>query len=417
MLEQIKGKVYNRLRWSEKYTKTDMVYLTKGSFWLSVGNIASMASAFLLSIAFANLLPPETYGTYKYILSIVGIISIPTLYGMTTAITQAVARGNEGTLMPATNTRIRWGLLSGLASLVAAGYYYYGHNYTLTICFLITACFLPFMDTLNTYFSFLAGKKLFRDQTALKIISQILIVATTILNLYLTKNLLLVIFVYFSSRTVINFVLYKFTIKKYRPNQLVDAKAISYGKHLTLIGVLGLIAGQLDKILIWHYLGAIELAVYSFALAPVDQANSAIFNNINTLAMPKLSENDPKTIRDTLPGKIMKILPLTIIMALVYIAAAPFLYKLIYPQYIGAAVYSRFYAFSLAILPLSTFNTALAAQAQKKKLYFLSFTVSGFKILLLTLLLPPYGIAGAITSILATQAYSNIAQYYLFKRM
>jgi len=417
MFEQVRKKIYNRLRWSEQYTGTDMVYLTKGSFWLSIGNVASMASAFLLSIAFANLLPQETYGTYKYILSIVGILSIPTLYGMTTAITQAVARGNEGILIPATNIRIRWGLLSGLASLAAAGYYYYGHNYTLTICFLITACFLPFMDTLNTYLSFLAGKKLFRDQTAMKIISQILIVATTVLNLYLTKNILLVIFVYFSSRTVINFVLYKFTINKYQPNQQTDNETISYGKHLTMINVLGIIAGQLDKILIWHYLGAVELALYIFALAPVDQANSALFNNINTLAMPKLSENDPQTIKHTLPGKIMKILPFTIIMALVYFAAAPFLYKLIYPQYIGAAIYSRFYAISLAILPLAIFNTALAAQAQKKKLYFVSITGSSLKIILLALLLPAYGIAGAVATLIIKQIYDNICQYLLFKRM
>ena len=37
MFKNFKDKTYNLLRWSEKYTKTDMVYLAQGSFWLSLG--------------------------------------------------------------------------------------------------------------------------------------------------------------------------------------------------------------------------------------------------------------------------------------------------------------------------------------------------------------------------------------------
>ena len=74
MIKKIKEKIYNLLRWSEKYTKTDMVYLAHGGFWLSFGQIISSLSSFLLAIAFANLLPKETYGNYKYILSIASIL-------------------------------------------------------------------------------------------------------------------------------------------------------------------------------------------------------------------------------------------------------------------------------------------------------------------------------------------------------
>ena len=81
-MEKIKIKAYNLLRWSEKWTKTDMIYLARGGFWLTLGQVISSLSAFLLAIAFANLLPKETYGEYKYILSIASILAIPTLTGM-----------------------------------------------------------------------------------------------------------------------------------------------------------------------------------------------------------------------------------------------------------------------------------------------------------------------------------------------
>ena len=74
-----KQKLISILRWSEKYTQTDMVYLTRGGFWLILGKIVFNISGFLLIIAFANLLSKEAYGTYQYVLSVASILAIPTL--------------------------------------------------------------------------------------------------------------------------------------------------------------------------------------------------------------------------------------------------------------------------------------------------------------------------------------------------
>ena len=148
MTSNIKLRFYKLLRLSEKYTKTDMVYLTKGTFWLTLGQIISSASSFILAIAFANLLPKETYGVYKYILSIVSILNISTLSGINTAITQAVARKYEGSVIPAIKMKIYWGLFGSLASLILAGYYYFQGNITLTISFFDCFCVSSFYGQL-----------------------------------------------------------------------------------------------------------------------------------------------------------------------------------------------------------------------------------------------------------------------------
>ena len=67
MIKKYKNSVYTFLRKTEKYTKTDMVYLASGGFWLSIKTALSILIALSLSIAFANLLPKETFGEYKYI--------------------------------------------------------------------------------------------------------------------------------------------------------------------------------------------------------------------------------------------------------------------------------------------------------------------------------------------------------------
>ena len=127
-MQRLKAKIKNFLIWSQKYTQTDMVYLAKGGFWLTLGNIISSASVFLLAIAFANLLDSTTYGNYKYILSLVGILIIFTLTGTKFAIPQAVARGLEGSFYTGFKTKLKWGVLGSLSAIGLAGYYFLQGN-------------------------------------------------------------------------------------------------------------------------------------------------------------------------------------------------------------------------------------------------------------------------------------------------
>ena len=81
-MNTLKHATYRLLRKSERYFKTDMVYVARGGFWVTAGNIVSALAAFGLAVAYANLLPKESYGTYKYILSLAGIIGAFSLTGL-----------------------------------------------------------------------------------------------------------------------------------------------------------------------------------------------------------------------------------------------------------------------------------------------------------------------------------------------
>lgn len=49
MLHTLQHRIYKLLRWSQRYTRTDMVYLAKGGTWLSlaqgVATLAGLARA------------------------------------------------------------------------------------------------------------------------------------------------------------------------------------------------------------------------------------------------------------------------------------------------------------------------------------------------------------------------------------
>ena len=416
MIKYYKEKIYLILRWSEKFFKTDMVYLAKGGTWLSLGQITSSVAAFLLSIAFANLLPKETYGTYKYVLSLVSLLAIPTLPGMTSAIIRAVAKGHEGAFLPAIKTKIKWGLFSALASLTLALYYYLQGNNILAICFLIVAIFLPFMDALGMYNAYLSGKKMFGLNTWYNVSSQVASILLMIATIWFFKNIFLIIFTYFAANTFFNILILRATLKKHKPNNLDDKLTIAYGKNLSLITILGTISGSLDKILLFHYLGAGALATYAFAQAPINQSRS-FFKTILTLAFPKIAASDNETIKKTLPPKMIKFFIFMAVCVIAYILLAPFLFGLLFPKYFEAIKYSQLFSLILLFFPQKLIGTALEAKAQTKALYFISISSSTLRILLYFILLPIYGIYGAIYANIIPYAWNTIIQIYFFKKL
>jgi len=415
-MENLKNKVRKTLKWSERYFKTDMIYIAKGGSWLTLSRIVTSTSSLLLAIAFANLLPKETYGSYQYILSIASLLAIPTLSGINTALTRAVAQGYEGSIVPALKTRIRWGLLGGLASLILAGYYFINGNNPLTIAFLITAIFMPIMDPLGIYGSFLTGKRKFKTTTSYSIISEIARAVILISTIYFTKNILLVLFAYYISNTLLRFIFLMRTLKKVERNSKIAPDTVSYGKHLSLMGVIGAAAMQIDKILMWHFFGPISLAIYAFALSPVSQLRT-LLRPIETLATPKLAGNNIAEIKKTLPHKMLKMFFILIPIVVAYIVSAPYIYKLIFPQYMDSVIYSQFLALTLLFFPQKMMGATFTVHARKKVLYIISIINPSVKILGLIILLPMFGLAGAIAALMIPYAVNTIILTYFFRKM
>ncbi len=389
-----------------------MVYLAKGGFWLNLGQGIASVAGLGLAVAFANLLPPETYGTFKFVIAFVGILSIPTLKGMNQALIRAVAQGNEGTFYPILKTKIKWGVFGSLGALLLAGYYFYNDNSQLGIAFLIMAGFIPFLNTLNIWIQYLQGKKNFKAFARYKSIMRVSVVAIMVLVLLLTHNLFLVLFTHFAANTLIRSIILLTTLKKFPPNTKHDPPSIGYGKHLSLMGILGPVAGQIDKILIFHFLGPVQVAIYSFSLRPVKEFKKPL-QSLNKLALPKMSRRNFEELKSSLPGKIIKLTAILIPLIIIYILIAPYFYEFLFPQYTEAVVYSQVFALSLLLFPRALLNQTLTAHAKKKQLYILRIATPTFKIISFLVLLPLLGIWGAIIALLATEVF-NLLLLILF---
>lgn len=412
----LKQKIYNFLRWSQKYTQTDMVYLAKGGFWLTLGGVISTLTTFLLALAFANLLDPTIYGNYKYLLSLIGLLSIFGLAGMGKAITQAVAQGWEGSYYTGFKTKLKWGLLGSLLAIGGAFYYWLRGNDLLPIPLLISAIFLPLMLASGVYLNFLTGKKLFNIQVKYSSLSQVISVVALVVALFLTKNLFWLIAIYFISHTFSNYLFYLLTKFRFKPNKKENPKTISYGKHLSLMGVVTKFAGQLDKILLFHFLGASQLAIYSFALIIPKQIQS-LLKSLSVLALPKLTQRSIPQLKKSLPGKVLKLFLIILPVVGLYIWLAPYIYQLFFPQYPSSIIYSQVFVIILLFFPKKLLSQTFIAHLKTKKMYIINLSHSFSKIILLIILLPLYGIWGAIVALLLSQMIHFLILALLFKKL
>jgi O-antigen/teichoic acid export membrane protein len=383
----------------EQLFKTDLGYLLKGGSWLALGQVVASASVFVLAIAFANLLPREIYGTYKYVQSVAGILAIFGMSGINTYIAQAVARGKEATFVSGMKARMRWGLLGGAAGLLVAVYYFFAGNTLLSEAFLIAAFITPFVDALGLYNVYLQGRRMFREAIVYFSIVQIVSSAVVLVTILFTDNLFLLVAAYFLPLALLRGYFHLRTLAKFPPNTEDDPQAISYGAHLSVINVLGQAANYIDTIIIFHALGAIPVALYSFALAPIAQITALYQKNLPPLAIPKLANRSMASIDRMLWRRLLLLAVFGVAIVAAYIIIAPYVFHLVFPKYVDAIHLSEALSLLLLIgLPSAYLSAATQAKinAIPPSWLYLAAIPDALHIIALIAFIPFYGIYGVV---------------------
>ncbi len=412
MLPTLKNTLVRLLRWSERYLKTDMVYLASGGFWITLGQTISSLAVLLLAIAFANLVPPDIYGTYKYILSLAGILAIFTLPGMNTALMHATARGSGSTIHAVTRTRILYACAGSVLALIASAYYLYYENIQLSFALLILAASLPLFDTFTSYLSYLVGKKRFDLRAKYHAFTHVVSTLVLIVTLLFTDSVIFILLAYFIPFMSIRVALYYHVARTipHTSTQSDDTEVIRYGKHQTAMQILSMAANEFDKILIWKFVGPLHVAMYTFALAIPEQIKGPL-KGVGELAFPKFAAQTPEQIKKNLPALWRKIALYALglfVISLLYILTAPYIFMLVFPQYMESVQYSRLYALTIVTHVASIPIAILGAQKRTKTLYVISTIQPVITIGLLVLLVPPYGIMGAIVALMLSKFITTI---------
>ncbi len=395
----------------------DFTYLAKGSFWLSIAKGFIALSGVALSAAYAHFLSPETFGIYKYIISVSGIISALTLSGLYKPLISAVARGAEGMLRAGWRASTLWNIDATLVAISGAVYYYLQGNTSFALSMLIVAALMPLQKSTETYASFLVGKRLFKAQSTYSIIENILFVTVMAITVYVTNNPLWLILAFFATKATTTLFFFARTERIHKANTTVDTETIPFAKHLTLIDFFAIAAKHVDKILVFQLLGPVELAVYTFATFPVEQLTGTIPQMIHQLSLPKLVRRNMAEIKRAIRRKLALLLGMALTIIVLYVLLIPFVFELLFPVYTGAIIYSQiFVGIILFIFPKSLLSSVFIAHIQKKDLYIVNISTALLKILLFATLIPLFHIWGVIFARMGAQFVSLLVHILLLKK-
>lgn len=413
MISKAKGLVLRTLRWSERYTKTDMVYLASGGFWLTLGQVALAGIAFTLSVAFAHFVEKDTYGTYRFLLSLFWTLTAFSLTGLPAAFARAVAQGKDGAYGQAIRLSIIWGWPMVLISFGVAIYYYLQGNFLVASGAVIIGIVGPLMQGAYLYGSFLEGKKAFRTNALAGIVLNAVPAFVLFIAILLSAGPITFLIIYLATNVATGTTISFFVYHRYRTRGAPNDKSLMHlSGHYSLMNILSTLSQQIDRLLVFHYLGAVQLAVYVFATAMPDQIKT-VFNGISTLAFPKFANRPLSEIIPTLQHRIRNLTILVTLVAVVYIVLAPFAFHIFFPAYTESIFYSQLYALTLVaisnVIPLAL----LQAQAAKRELYIFNIASPTFQILTLFILIASYGLIGAIMARILGRAFNVIICNYL----
>jgi O-antigen/teichoic acid export membrane protein len=416
MIAFLRSRTIALLQWSEKYTKTDMLYLAQGGFWLLVGQAGAIIFSLTLAVIFGHFATQDTYGNYKYIINIGSLLTVLSLSGIGTAVTRAAARGDEGSLRQGFSLSMRWSVGMVLAGLIASAYYFYIGNVFAGVGLAITAIALPLMNGLTLYDSFLIGLRKFRTDVLYSIASlAFTTISLGITLLFFSQRAIILVAVYFVTNLLSDGLWYLLTTRRTRNNK-TDPEMLNYGFHLSLMGVLGAVADKIDSIIIFAFLGPAQLAVYSFAIAMPEQIK-AVVKNVTPLSMPKFAQRTIPDIRQTIWSKVM-LLGLSIAAAtFAYILLAPIIFQYLFPIYVSSIGYSQIYALSILFSFVAPLSSVFQAHKKTKELYIFSNVPAIVLIVTLPILTYLYGIAGAIASQILYRATTALIVIVLFRHL
>ncbi len=399
-----------------KALKVDISYVAKNTFWLNASSVISSIFTLILGVAMANILSQETFGNYRYVLALTAIISAFCLSGLNLAVVRDVAKGVTGLVREGFYIQLKWGVFPFIISLVLCAYYLFRGNQDLGFSILLIGIFIPILSSTHIYSSFLEGKRDYRRVGLYTIITTVIYTGSLFFVINHSSYLPLIILTYFASQAACSSFFYRTTSRRDVGTPEHTAATFSLGKHLSAMNVLSAVAGQLDKLLIFQHLGAAQLAIYAVSQIPVANIR-AVFKQMAQVSYPKYSSKSIVEIHASIYHKMTLFsIPIAIVVV-AYIVMAQYIFNLFFPKYIEAVLYSQITILSLLFFQKKLIAYAILAVAEKRDMYVMSIWSSVFKVALLVIFLPLYGIWGAIYAEIIAQISGLISSILMFRRM
>jgi O-antigen/teichoic acid export membrane protein len=387
-------------------------YLSQSSgFWQLLSIVCISLSSFLAAVVLSHLFTPEEYGVYRYILAWTILSSFFTLSGANFAVTQATLDGAPGTLFSTIKARLILGVFGALFFAGLAGYYLFQGNTELALLFAIYAPFVAISEGLTSHLGYFLGKKELRTNFLFEVSTNVLVTLFVICGVFLYGSVLVALVVSFTVTFLLRLFGTLYVLRKI-PRNARSENVLHYSAKLTLFNMFEVAAQFLDKVIVFHFLGAAGLAFYVFTVIFVDQIRELlrviIWKNI-ILDKEAISIFGFANLR-------MVVSVCAVVLFVVYAALAPTLYEVFFPKYTSVVFASAIYALSFftvyMYIPMYRYQ-----QERRTRMYGVHQMVILISVgVFISLGAIYFGLIGAMAGALLSKVVAAFSSYMLYGR-
>jgi O-antigen/teichoic acid export membrane protein len=390
-------------------------YFLRGGFWLVIAQIVNSFASFVVAVVLGYIITKETFGEYRYLISIMSVLSLIAISGYNIVITQLVAKGDNSIWWRGVKKTFFSSMLASLVSFVAAFYYHLNGNALLAGGFIVIGLGLPLLNAVQLYSAYLSGKKDFKTLSLYGIFPDLSVMLTLILTALYFKSAVALLIVFFISNIISHGLINYFTYRKYPT--LPSGPAIeesSYPIHLSAMNFFNMLGQNVDKLLAFHFLGAAPVAILAFAQA-IPLQLKGVQKIILSLTLPKFAENSDRIV--DIRKKIYYMTGLTVLLLAIYILLAPFIYRFIFPNYVESIFVSQVFSLSVIFLPtIYLLQSYLNANTKTKALYSNTFISNIVTIVCTFIGIYYFGLLGAAVASIFSNAITALNLVWLYKK-
>ncbi len=375
----------------------DVRYFMKSGFWIYLGYGCSVLFRVVLLVIFARFADKDFYGQYQFISTVLWVLVVFSMPGMDTAVVQSVARGFESSLIYGARAKLRWSLLGSVALVCVSLYFKYISPRPFWNVFMALVVFFPLWVAGSSITAYYRGKEQFDKAAFYEIVTGVLSTIAAIVAFLLTKSLLVI----FVASTIVGILAFEIVYSRLsRKVKIVpvDSHVVSYGRHVTFMTAINFVAPYADRFAITYISGFEGLAVYSIANS-IPSTLSFCGKLLSTLLLPKLSRDHPGHVH-RIRGLFWWFSLVSLIMVVLAILIMPWLIQFLFSdKYVEAVKYSQVAMLYLVFfIPTSILYAVFQGRKSVRLLYAYNLGIGITDFVLLAVMVPLYGVWGAIVS-------------------
>lgn len=386
--------------------RLDVRFYGRSLIWMSIAYSTAVLRGLATTFFLARSLQPEALGQFRYVLALFALVSVFSFSGLHAGIVRGIAQGNTIIIRDTIRLQARWTPIGSIALSLAAAYYtFFRYEVAVGGALLVAAIAFPFHSMAGLFGPILTGQERVGDLAKTSMVSNVSFSVLFFLVALSTQSIPLLILAYFGFDVIIRgFITYR--LYQQIPLRGESARDQDLGRHLTAIGAMQTITGQLDQLLVNIFGGYTSLAGYSIATLIPDQMKDFL-GNITGVILRRFATRDlnEKTLVATRRHFWLYFLVSGFAIAL-YTLSAPLVIRILFPAYIDQIPATIIYAIGLFGLASSVGVTFAQAHIQKRRLWIFYSSQSVVSVLLNSLLIPSFGAMGAVVAKTLTRLFS-----------